>query len=145
MRHHGRQLWSMCFGSGPATSDLDGKAADVHVHSWRKSRLSLASWTQWAIISHDGSVCMIYSESATQSKLVICWALANSEWIKRLESIRHVYSWVLTDGHLQQVGPTHQKTRRSVSRPARPDVWAQRREGSLVCKPRHSSGLSKFG
>jgi hypothetical protein len=39
-------------------------------------------------------------------------------------------------GRPRQVGLTQQKTRRPVSSPARPDMWAQRREDSLTCKPR---------
>jgi hypothetical protein len=36
------------------------------------------------------------------------------------------------------VGPAHQKTRRPISRPARPDMWTRRREDSLVCKTSQS-------
>jgi hypothetical protein len=41
---------------------------------------------------------------------------------------RHGYPWVPTDQCLnrpQQAGPTYQKTRRPVSGPPRPDMWAQ--------------------
>jgi hypothetical protein len=55
--------------------------------------------------------------------------------------VRHGYSWVPTDqAHVcpRQVDPTHQKTRRPVSRPVLPDMWARRREDNLAYKPRQS-------
>jgi hypothetical protein len=56
----------------------------------------------------------------------------------------HGYPWVPTDqahGRPRQVGPAYQKTRRPVSRPARPDMWNQRCEDSLTCKTRQSKPI----
>jgi hypothetical protein len=58
--------------------------------------------------------------------------------------VRHGYPWVPTNqahGHPQQVGPAYQKTRRPVSRPARPEMWVRRREDSLACKTRKSKRI----
>jgi hypothetical protein len=57
------------------------------------------------------------------------------------QTVRHGYPWVPTDqahSRFRQVGPTHQKIHRHVSRPTRPDTWARREEDSLACKPRKS-------
>jgi hypothetical protein len=55
--------------------------------------------------------------------------------------VRHGYPWVHTDqahDRHRQVGPPYQKTSRPVSRPAQPDMWAQRCEDNLTCKTRQS-------
>jgi hypothetical protein len=54
---------------------------------------------------------------------------------------RHGYPWVPTDQGLsrpRQTGLTCRKTRRPVSEPARPDMWAQGHQDSLECKSRQS-------
>jgi hypothetical protein len=85
----------------------------------RRARYSTSWWLQDFVMTLSRSL-----------RLHITWGF-----------VRHGYPWVPMDqahGRLRQVGPAHRKTRRPVSRPVWPDMWAWRQENNLGCKSRQS-------